>query len=616
MTLHGIFMAMPRPRFSFMPLCVSICQRKLLHFSYSTAPLPSKTDQDGPTYVAQVILPYLDSCKIDYQYHASEHKGYCYIQTCPNCAKEAKSPLRRFSLNISPKGAFSCTNCRIKGQWSDFQTLYSQAPRAQDTFKVSGSASDPWFESHGISSLTLNRMAVNVSGSRISFSEYSPILHWEENTEGNILECTSCHDVTRSGDSFQGHKISGPSTRRGIFGLSSTIGAPSTGSLMIVRDELDALAIEQYTNFPCISIPWNDDRLPSHVISFLDRFSKFYLWIPDGQIVNRVAMQLGKGKCMWVKQPGDSLRPWAAREQCKDIITKYGQSFVHNRIHQFSRFKDQVREEYVNHQALQGVQSLTLPSLNRILKGHRPGELTVLTGPTGSGKTSILSQLSLDYCSQGLGTLWGSFEIPTQRLIKKMIRQYSDIDFSKDMSDFEHWSDKFLQLPMYFMDFFGSCPLEEVLEAMNYAVDANNVKHVILDNLQFMLSGQERGNFDKWDMMDRSVSRIRQFATFKNVHVTLVIHPRKENDDTALGISSVTGTSKATQEADNVVILQRMGKKRFLEVKKNRYDGELGRIYYKYDPVSTKIYETDTVEGDTDVLGEHITEDISQSDSL
>ena len=42
-----------------------------------------------------------------------------------------------------------------------------------------------------------------------------------------------------------------------------------------------------------------------------------------------------------------------------------------------------------------------LPDLNRILKGHRRGELSVLTGPTGAGKTSLLCALSLDLAMKG-----------------------------------------------------------------------------------------------------------------------------------------------------------------------------------------------------------------------
>ena len=41
-------------------------------------------------------------------------------------------------------------------------------------------------------------------------------------------------------------------------------------------------------------------------------------------------------------------------------------------------------------------------ALNRLLKGHRRGELTVFTGPTGSGKTTFISDYSLDLCTQGV----------------------------------------------------------------------------------------------------------------------------------------------------------------------------------------------------------------------
>jgi len=80
------------------------------------------------------------------------------------------------------------------------------------------------------------------------------------------------------------------------------------------------------------------------------------------------------------------------------------------------------------------------------------------------------------------------------------------------------------------------------------------------------------------------------------VHITLVIHPRKENEEDMLTLSSVFGGGKvgtkqtsaavtpyieycqATQEADNVLILQKGDAYKFIDVKKNRFDGDLGRI--------------------------------------
>ena len=36
----------------------------------------------------------------------------------------------------------------------------------------------------------------------------------------------------------------------------------------------------------------------------------------------------------------------------------------------------------------------------------------------------------------------------------------------------------------------------------------------------------------------QAIEKLRAFATQKNIHVTLVIHPRKEADDVEIGVSS------------------------------------------------------------------------------
>ena len=41
----------------------------------------------------------------------------------------------------------------------------------------------------------------------------------------------------------------------------------------------------------------------------------------------------------------------------------------------------------------------------------------------GAGKTTLMSQLSIDLASRGVPTLWGSFEIKNDRLAAKMLAQ-------------------------------------------------------------------------------------------------------------------------------------------------------------------------------------------------
>ncbi len=118
-------------------------------------------------------------------------------------------------------------------------------------------------------------------------------------------------------------------------------------------------------------------------------------------------------------------------------------------------------------------------------------------------------------------------------------------------------------------------------------------------------------------MQDRAIDLFRAFASSRNVHITLVIHPRKESEHSGLSVSSVFGSAKATQEADNVIILQTpeqfdlkemlLSKYktdsnesmmhpacklfRHLEVKKNRFDGDLGIVPFVYDRNTCRIFE-------------------------
>lgn len=281
-------------------------------------------------------------------------------------------------------------------------------------------------------------------------------------------------------------------------------------------------------------------------------------------------------------------------------IVQFGDQEFLNRIH----------EDHAQHSSPSAVHYQTFPRLGRLIKSFRPGELTVFTGPTGSGKTTLLAQLSLDYCFQGIKTLWGSFEVRNTRLARIMMEQVSGISSHQSAEDTDsdyhdsspsqssiqgerliHAQNVLKQIPLYFMDYFGSVPLDSVLACLDAAVAEHGIQHVILDNLQFMLSGQHTSSLDKFDLTDRSVAALRAFSTSRNVHITLVIHPRKELDDTPLGLASVSGTAKATQEADNVVILQKVGDVRYLDVKKNRFDGELGTVRIRFNPENRLIYE-------------------------
>jgi twinkle protein len=110
--------------------------------------------------------------------------------------------------------------------------------------------------------------------------------------------------------------------------------------------------------------------------------------------------------------------------------------------------------------------------------------------------------------------------------------------------------------------------------------------------MQFMISrtNNKRGGdyssstFDKFDVQDLAVEKFRKFATDRNVHITLVVHPRKQQESVKLSMDSIYGSAKATQEADTVMILQvEPGGKKYVEIKKNRFNGDLGFVNLHFD---------------------------------
>eukprot|EP00600_Ochromonadales_sp_CCMP1393_P010116 CAMPEP_0174961352 /NCGR_PEP_ID=MMETSP0004_2-20121128/4192_1 /TAXON_ID=420556 /ORGANISM="Ochromonas sp., Strain CCMP1393" /LENGTH=1031 /DNA_ID=CAMNT_0016209787 /DNA_START=137 /DNA_END=3232 /DNA_ORIENTATION=+ len=247
----------------------------------------------------------------------------------------------------------------------------------------------------------------------------------------------------------------------------------------------------------------------------------------------------------------------------------------------------------------------SLPALNAICKGFRRGEFIVFTGPTGSGKTTLLSQLSVDFAQQGKPTLWGSFEVRNARLMSKLLQQSHKMGPLQCLSadKLQQVASDFEALPLQLLNFHGATEVDRIMAAMDAAVYKDDIQHIIIDNLQFLLPrAAARNAFEKFEFQDSVIERFRHFATEKNVNIILVIHPRKEDETSLLSISSIFGSAKASQEADLVMILQNALPStgsggltnthihRTLEVKKNRYDGHTGSVPLQFNP-QTLCYE-------------------------
>ncbi|BFZ19127.1 hypothetical protein BsWGS_22166 [Bradybaena similaris] len=554
-----------------------------------------------------------------------EYGHTCIITQCPKISRTTQTS-RTDNLYINTtSGHFVCEHCNKQGTWPDlldnlvllktqkkksgftcFKDLETVKPFLQDIASVKelliscvpiGSLQDELAhrlkETFGLEMLkteTLDRFGVRCDPHHTYI--IFPVI-----VNGCVLSVKkiTCHSQT---DEVIGTLRETFIPRTGatcVFGLDTV--PSSTTDVVLTSSEVDAMAVVQETKNAAIALPRGYSSLPQEVLPSLERFKTIILWFGDDirawESAKLFSKKLNSKRCHIIRPSIDDPGPLTALTQGLKLSTilRKARPISHDSIVSFSQLRQEVLSQFLHSEQVAGVKWKRYPMLNKLLKGHRRGELTVFTGPTGSGKTTFISEYSLDLCMQGVNTLWGSFEINNVRLGKMMLTQFAQRNLYKHLELFDMYADLFQSLPMYFMTFHGQESIKKVVDAMSHAVYVHDIAHVILDNLQFMMGvGGTEWN-DRFMKQDSFIASFRKFATNMNCHVTLVIHPRKEKESEDLTTASVFGTAKATQEADNVLILQdkrltSVRGRKYLQVTKNRFDGELGLMLLKFDKES------------------------------
>ncbi|XP_030873138.1 twinkle protein, mitochondrial isoform X2 [Leptonychotes weddellii] len=489
--------------------------------------------------------------------------------------KDQTGATASFSLFIDKTtGRFLCMTSLAEGSWEDFQAsvegrgdgaregvLLGEAPEAEDSEEVQriwDRAIPLWelpepeeaqlarvmFGLTKVTDDTLRRFSV-----RYLRPARSLVFPWLS-PGGLGLRGLKLLSAEVQGDEvhYKETTIPRPGVYHNLFGLPLI--SRRDVEVVLTGRELDSLALNQSTGLPTLALPRGTACLPPALLPYLEQFRRIVLWLGDDlrswEAAKLFARKLNPKRCSLVR-PGDQQpRALEALNQGLNLsrILRTALPAWHKSIVSFRQLREEVLGELSNVEQAAGIRWSRFPDLNRLLKGHRKGELTVFTGPTGSGKTTFISEYALDLCTQGVNTLWGSFEISNVRLARVMLTQFAVGRLEEQLDKYDEWADRFEDLPLYFMTFHGQQSIR--IAAQDYIVGA-----------------------------------FRKFATDNSCHVTLVIHPRKEDDDKELQTASIFGSAKASQEADNVLILQDRKLvtgpgKRYLQVSKNRFDGDVG----------------------------------------
>ena len=196
----------------------------------------------------------------------------------------------------------------------------------------------------------------------------------------------------------------------------------------------------------------------------------------------------------------------------------------------------------------------------------RMGEVTLVTGYSGHGKSAFLNQCMLGLMKQEK-TMIASFEMTCRATLGRMTQQTGEAN-----PNYEYIKDFLNKLEhnLYLYDPEGETTSEKVLEVIYYCAEKLGVKIMVVDSL--MKCGINEDDLNKQKSF---ANKLAVAARDLGIHIFIVAHSRKTaNEHENANKFDVAGSANLTNLVDNVISVHR-NKKREEEVLNGSLDTEV-----------------------------------------
>ncbi len=214
------------------------------------------------------------------------------------------------------------------------------------------------------------------------------------------------------------------------------------------------------------------------------------------------------------------------------------------------------REELLNPTSVRSVRT-GLASFDNLMGGFRQNELTVMTGETGSGKTTFGAAFIPFVLSRANHpVLIASFEMKPPAIQRKMVQMITGHPFPElSRKEKEEALNLIEKLPIHFIDAYGQLGLKELKGTIFRAHRQHKIELAILDHLHFFLkysADHER------QAIDAAMVEIKSWAMTLGIHIILVVHPTKlETENRPVKMNDLKGSSGLKQIPDNILSIWR-----------------------------------------------------------
>ncbi len=384
--------------------------------------------------------------------------------------------------------------------------------------------------------------------------------------------------------------------------------------LVITEGQIDSLSLAEAGVPNAVSVP-NGARGFTWVENCWDWVSKFPEVVVFGDcergkitLVDELSRRL-RCKLRVVRQ-----EDYLGEKDANAILQKYGPEAIRQAVHnaQVLPVNHVVRLADVESVDLNDLERIRtgFSNLDRVVDGFFMGQLVLLTGKRGEGKSTLMGQLMAEALNQGYKVLaysgelpgyqfkrWLDFQLAGPQNVLTTYNVYSDPRYSLEEDTVQrlnrwYYDNAFL----YDNNSLNGDEYESLLETIEKTIQRYGVKLVCVDNLMTAIDVASADS--QYIQQSQFVRSLKQISVRYNVVVLLVAHPKK-TDGKVTDNDAVSGSSDITNRADIVLSYvknaegEAPGGKVF--VMKNRMTGKLalgdGAVAMEYEPSSKRIYQ-------------------------
>ena len=384
--------------------------------------------------------------------------------------------------------------------------------------------------------------------------------------------------------------------------------------LTITEGEVDQLSLYEAGITNSVSVPSGCDNFDWVTLcwDWLEHFKTIILFgdndPPGKKMVDALVKKLGEYRVLIVRDypqiPGTD-----PPQYCKDaneILYRFGESKLIEMVD---------CAEEVETKGLIKLSSVTpsdptkgnriktmIPDLDKAFGGLKEGGVTVLTGASGNGKSTLSGLLMLNAIEQGYRVCAYSGELPKEDFQEWINLQaagsewiglrwdpvagqqipYVPLDVQKRIME---WYD-----PSFFLynndePFVDIKQADAILQVFTMAARKDGCKMFLVDNLMTTTADSD----DEWRSQAVFVNAMKQFARYYSAHVLIVAHARKTKAGEHIQKSDVSGSSAIINLADGAIVSERPD----IRILKNRKWGYEKLVSCVYCGDSRRIYQAD-----------------------